>query len=168
MPAAAAAKARESVLGGPFAPPLGQPDNRRDAHRFEYNDFLAMRRPIPDDIHRFLLTSVASVPFLEAMLLLHAHAGTEWSAAELAQRLYVSRKLGEELLAQLCDSGLGASGERQGTCRWNAGTAMAPIVDQLAELYAVNVVDVTELIHSRQERRAHQFADAFRLRRKEE
>jgi hypothetical protein len=45
---------------------------------------------------------------------------------------------------------------------------MAPIVDQLAEIYSENVVGVTELIHARQERRAQQFADAFRLRRKEE
>lgn len=40
-----------------------------------------MRRPIPHDVRRFVLASVASVPFLEAMLLLHAHANASWNAA---------------------------------------------------------------------------------------
>ena len=127
-----------------------------------------MRRPIPDDVRRFVLTSVASVPFLEALLLMRAHAGSCWSAGELARRLYVAPALGEELLAQLADAGFASHGAQQDTWCWNSGTEMAATIDELANIYAENVVDVTALIHSRQERRAHQFADAFRLRRKEE
>lgn len=127
-----------------------------------------MRRPIPDDVRRFVLTNVASVPFLEAMLLMRAHPGTAWSAPELARRLYVTPGLGEELLTQLCESGLGLQGENNKTCQWNAATEMAQLIDQLAAIYAENVIDVTQLIHSGQQRRAHQFADAFRLRKKEE
>ena len=126
-----------------------------------------MRTPIPDDVYRFVLTSVPSVPFLEAMLLLRAHADKSWSANELAQRLFVPTALGEELLKQLCDAGLSVPREAE-YYRWNPGTLVATVVDRLAGVYAVNVVDVTELIHSRQERRAIQFADAFRLRRKQE
>ena len=127
-----------------------------------------MRRPIPDDVRRFVLGSVASVPFLEALLLLHDNPGTCWSAPDLARRLYIASPLGEDLLAQLADAGLAATGSQDKTWCWNASAEMAPIVDQLAEIYAENVVGVTELIHARQERRATQFADAFRLRRKEE
>ena len=128
----------------------------------------AMRSPIPDDVHRFVLTSVPSVPFLEAMLMLRAHADRSWSASEVAQRLFVSTALGEELIAQLRDAGLAVPGEADQSVRWNAGTPVAAMVDKLAQVYAVNVVDVTELIHSRQERRALQFADAFRLRKKQD
>jgi len=127
-----------------------------------------MRSPIPDDVHRFLLTSVPSVPFLEAMLMLRAHADKSWSANDVAQRLFVATSLGEELLAQLGDSGLATPGDADRTFRWNPGTPVAAMADKLAQVYAVNVVDVTELIHSRQERRARQFADAFRLRRKQD
>jgi len=127
-----------------------------------------MRRQIPDDVYRFVLTSIPSVPYLEAMLLLRANPATPWSAEELAQRLFLAAALCQELLAQLADAGLAAPGERERTFRWNAGTAMAVMVDKLAEVYAVNVVDVAALIHSRQERRAVEFADAFRLRRKQE
>jgi len=125
------------------------------------------RPPIPDDVHRFVLTSVASVPFLEAVLLLRADPNVSWNAAELARRLFVTATRGDELLTQLHQSGLSEPGSAPGTWRWNAGSASAPKVDRLAAVYAVNVVDVTELIHSRQERRALQFADAFRLKRQE-
>lgn len=127
-----------------------------------------MRRQIPDDVFRFVLTSIPSVPSLEAMLLLRADAAVLWSPEELAQRLFLPSRLGEELLAQLCDAGFAVPGERERTFRWNTGTAMAQMVDKLAEVYAVNVVDVAALIHSRQERRALEFADAFRLRRKQD
>jgi hypothetical protein len=127
-----------------------------------------MRRPIPDAVRRFVLTSIASVPFLEALLLMRAHAGSNWDAGELARRLYVPAGLGEELLAQLGDSGFAVPCGKDGSWSWNKDTDMASLVDQLAEIYAENVIDVTELIHSRQERRAHQFADAFRLRKSQE
>jgi len=127
-----------------------------------------MRSPIPDDVHRFVLTSVPSVPFLEAMLMLRAHPDKPWSASDVAQRLFVPTARGEELVAQLADAGLAEPGEAPGSVRWNAGSPVAPMVDKLAQVYAVNVVDVTELIHSRQERRALQFADAFRLRKKQD
>ncbi|MEJ6023592.1 hypothetical protein [Ramlibacter sp. PS4R-6] len=126
-----------------------------------------MRRPIPDDVRRFVLTSVGSVPFLEALLLLRAHPDEGWSPSELARRLYVAPPLGEELLAQLVDAGLASTSGDGKSWRWNAGTALSQTIDELAGIYSENVVDVTELIHSRQERRAHQFADAFLLRRKE-
>ena len=127
-----------------------------------------MRRPIPDDVHRFVLTSVPTVPFLEAMLILRAHATVSWSAAELAARLFVSPVRAEELLVELCAAGLATPVEEGLRMRWNPASGLALMVDRLAEVYADNVVDVTQLIHSRLERRALQFADAFRLRRKED
>jgi hypothetical protein len=126
-----------------------------------------MRRPIPDDVRRFVLTSVPSVPFLEAMLLMRAHSKVCWEPAELARRLYVAPGLGEELLAQLSGTGFAVAGEKPGTWCWNDSHAMASIIDELAGVYAENVVGIAELIHSRQ-RRAQQFADAFVLRKKEE
>jgi hypothetical protein len=127
-----------------------------------------MKSPVPDDVHRFVLTSVPSIPYLEALLILRAEAAKSWSAGEVAKRLFVPTSLGEELLAQLSEAGLAMQGATEHSFRWNADTPVAGMVDKLARIYAVNVVDVTELIHSRQERRALQFADAFRLRRRQE
>jgi hypothetical protein len=127
-----------------------------------------MRPPIPDDVHRFVLTSIASVPLLEALLLLRANPTLTWSAVTLAQRLFVNPAVANELLSQLCESGLAAPTDPVGSFRWNPDSPVAHIVDKLAGVYAVNVVDVTGLIHARQERRAIRFADAFRLRKKQE
>jgi hypothetical protein len=41
---------------------------------------------------------------------------------------------------------------------------LAAMLEMLAAYYRTNLVDVTDLIHSRTARRAHQFADAFKLR----
>ena len=121
-----------------------------------------MRSEIPDDLRRFILTSVPSVPFLEAMLLLRSAPGAAWDAAEVARRLYIPTQRAEALLAQLGDAGFAAPAPP--TWRWAPAAEAVGFVDALASHYADNLVAVTELIHTRQERRAHQFADAFRLR----
>jgi DNA-binding MarR family transcriptional regulator len=121
---------------------------------------------IPDDVRRFILTSVPSVPYLEAMLLLRAGPAADWQATDLARRLYIPQQKAEELLQQLVDAGFVSN---EGPCwRWRPGPEGAALVDQLARIYADELVEVTELIHTREERRARQFADAFRLRKKEE
>ena len=126
-----------------------------------------MRRPIPDDVRRFVLSSVPSVPFLEAMLLMRAHPDACWEPAGLSRRRDVAPGLGEVLSGQLSESAFAVAGKNAGTWCWNDGNAMAATIGELAEVYAENVVGVTELIHSRQHR-AQQFADAFRLRKKED
>jgi len=125
-----------------------------------------MRHPIPDDVRRFILASVPSIPFLEAMLLMRAEPQVAWDAAGISRRLYIPAQRGEELVSQLAESGVAV---RTGSAlRWQPDPALAEVVDQVAALYAENLVGITELVHSRQERRAQQFADAFRLRKKEE
>jgi hypothetical protein len=45
-----------------------------------------------------------------------------------------------------------------------ATTELRDRLDALAQAYSTNLVGVTDLIHSRIDNRAQQFADAFRLR----
>ena len=42
---------------------------------------------IPEDVRRFVLTSIPSVPFLEALLLMRANPAQGWSRDTLARRL---------------------------------------------------------------------------------
>ena len=84
---------------------------------------MAMDNPsIPEDLRRFVLTSIPSVPFLEALLLMRADPDRAWRRDTLARRLYVREKTAEDL------------------------------------------VEVTHLIHSSLDRKAQQFADAFKWR----
>ena len=92
------------------------------------------REPIPEDLRRFLLTSVPSVPFVEALLLLREAHGEPVETTHIARRLYMPEH------------------------------AAAVVLEQLAGYYRSHLVEVTDVIHSRTARKAHQFADAFRLR----
>lgn len=119
---------------------------------------------IPDDVRRFLLAAIPSVPHLEALLLVRLPSSAGWTAALLASRLYVEKRVAARLLNDL---------QREGLVRGSAGESfvfapkdpdLGALVAQVAAVYARQVVDVAELIHSSSDRKAHRFADAFRLR----
>jgi hypothetical protein len=111
------------------------------------------REPLPEDLRRFILTSVPSVPFVEALLLLRA-TGAPMTAEDLARRIYVSPRVAADVLQQLQEAGVLQSSDPD----------LAGMVDLLAVFYRTHLVEVTDLIHSRTARKAQQFADAFKIR----
>lgn len=124
---------------------------------------------LPDDLRRFLLASVNSIPYLEALLLLRSQPETRWSPRQVAQRLYVNEKKAQELLVELEAAGVVESTSLDGPqFRYQpVSEELRRILDGLAEVYAHHLVEVTHLIHSRgdkREQRAQKFADAFRWR----
>jgi hypothetical protein len=127
---------------------------------------MAMDKPsIPEDLRRFVLTSIPSVPFLEALLLMRADPDQAWRRDTLARRLYVREKTAEDLLADLCTARIAVA------CPGTDGYRYAPAdaglrdrIDRLADVYATHLVEVTHLIHSSLDRKAQQFADAFKWR----
>lgn len=125
------------------------------------------RAELPEDIRRFILTSVPSVPYLEAILLLRANPDVTWDVPRLAARLYVAERQAAEVLTALAAAGI-ARGEAPGEpplFRYAPATAeLRDRLDALAQAYSANLVGVTDLIHSRIDKRAQQFADAFRWR----
>lgn len=121
------------------------------------------KREVPAEVRRFILTSVASVPYLEAILLLRGEPGHAWDAALLARRLYLPERAAGELLQQLRDAGIGAEAG-EGRIRYAPHGDLRELLDSVAQAYAADLVTVTDLIHSRIDRRAQQFADAFRFR----
>lgn len=124
---------------------------------------MAMRPDLPQDLRRFILTSIPTVPYLEAVLLLRAEPHRSWSSAEVARRLYLPEPRAAELLAALASAGVAAQDD--GGCRYAPTTEeLAGMLDRLAAHYAVDLVGVSDLIHSRVDKKAQQFADAFRIR----
>jgi hypothetical protein len=118
-------------------------------------------------LRRFVLTGIPSVPFLEALLLLRAEAGRAWPGDDVARRLYVRPRDAAALLEQLCDAGMAVQSVPREALAWRyqpATPAMAALIDRLAELYARQLVQVTTLIHSKLDRKAQQFANAFTWR----
>lgn len=123
-----------------------------------------MTRPeLPADLRRFILTSIPSVPYLEAVLLLRAEKQRDWAAGDLARRLYLPELQAAALLQDLHSAGI-VTGE-PGRMRYAPVTdELAAVLDSLAAEYSVHLVGITDLIHSRVDKKARQFADAFRFR----
>ncbi|HEX5128175.1 MAG TPA: hypothetical protein VFV90_00435 [Usitatibacter sp.] len=123
------------------------------------------REPIPEDLRRFLLTSVPSVPFVEALLLLREANGEPIDTTQIARRLYMPEHAAGAVLEQLAAARI-VERLPQGppAYRFAPAPELAAVVEQLATFYRSHLVEVTDVIHSRTARKAHQFADAFRLR----
>lgn len=119
---------------------------------------------VPADVRRFILTSVPSVPFLEAVLLLRGERSQAWDAALLARRLYVPERTAQELMAQLAEAGVTTPAAEGAGVRYAPSPELADLLDRVAASYAADLVAITDLIHSRIDKRAQRFADAFRFR----
>ena len=125
------------------------------------------RDPIPDELRRFILTSIPSVPFAEAALLFMSQAGLALDVGSVARRLYMPEAAAAPLVSQLAGAGIVEARD--------AGWQFAPqskeldrVLHLLAAYYASHLIEVTDLIHSRSARQAQHFADAFRVRKEKE
>jgi hypothetical protein len=121
---------------------------------------------VPDDLRRFILTSVPSVAYLEAILLLRKSPPGGLTAAAVGRGLYVPETRAVELLEQLQANGIAQVGAvaEPPAFQYVPQPELAVMLDRLAEAYAADLVGVTDLIHSGVGKRAYQFADAFRWR----
>ncbi|HZP64915.1 MAG TPA: hypothetical protein VFB32_01280 [Rudaea sp.] len=103
---------------------------------------------------------------MEAILQLRAGGAESWDAPRLATRLYVRAGSAATLLADLCAMGIARPlDEPPLSYRYAPETAeLAALLDALELAYSRHLVDVTRLIHSVEDRSAHDFAAAFRFR----
>jgi hypothetical protein len=125
------------------------------------------RERIPDEVKRFILVSIPSVPFLEAMLLLRSEAESEWTSIRVAKRLYILEKKASEILADLHAIGiLRCAGHDPLSYRYDPDSSeLRAIIDRAAATYAGNLVEVTNLIHGKGgNNKAQRLADAFKWR----
>jgi DNA-binding IclR family transcriptional regulator len=117
---------------------------------------------IPDDVRRFILTSIPSVPYLEAVLLLQRAPSASWEASSLARRLYLPEAQARDLLQALEESGV-AMRRASDTASWQyqPPPQLAEMLQRVARDYRQDLIVVTDLIHSRLNKKAFKFADAF-------
>ena len=125
---------------------------------------------IPDDVKQFIIEKIDSVAELEGLLLMSRNPETDWSVEALAQRLYTNREQTEDVLTHLHALGfLGVKENQPLTYYYHPVSAkLSEIVTRVAEIYAKYLVPVTNLIHTKPETKVQQFADAFKLRKKED
>ena len=114
------------------------------------------------DLRRFVVAKIPTVSHLEALLLLRSTSAA-WPIAQLGARLYVSDLQAAQLVDDLQDRGLAVHlGENAQYLP--KSERVARVVDELAMVYGRRLVEITQLIHTVNEKKARRFADAFLYR----
>jgi hypothetical protein len=121
--------------------------------------------PIPDEVRRFVQTTILSVPFAEALLLFLASEGGELETRAVARRLYIAEGAASALVDQLRAAGIVEPGATADRHRFKPHDGEHERLLRLAaRYYTTHLIEVTELIHSATARNARRFADAFKIR----
>jgi hypothetical protein len=98
-------------------------------------------------LRSFVLT-LPSVPFLEALLLLHGAPATIWSAEAIAQRLYLqSVALADSIVRELAARGFCACTPDGQLMYRAADAAQHALVAELAREYQQRLIEITKLVH---------------------
>ena len=120
--------------------------------------------PVSDQLKRFIWLFIPSVSYLEALLMVRGDAGKWWDYKEIAPRLYLDDAATQQLLEDLRAAGaLSADAQDATLYRYAPRTPeLQQMIDQLANVYAHNLVAVTHLIHSKLNKKAQHFANAFK------
>lgn len=103
---------------------------------------------VPAEVGEFIVTHIDSVIHLEALMLLHGAPSQVWTAAAVANRIYVSEARADAVLHRLLEQELIHA---QGIGRYifePCDSNLAAIIDMVAEAYRHYLVPVTHLIHS--------------------
>jgi hypothetical protein len=117
---------------------------------------------VPDVIREFIIKRIDSIVQIEALLLIRSNPQEEWSAAQIAARVYVSEAEAADALERLCAADLLRSND--GKYRLDGISPQhAALIDQLLTVYKRHLIPVTNIVHSKS-RRIDSFADAFIFR----
>ncbi len=118
---------------------------------------------IPDDIRRFILGNIPSVSCMEAMLLMRSVKEHHWSVEELSRRLFINEPATTTTLKQLQEAGIIKIVDQKTLLYqyYPQHDELRNLIDQVATIYCSNLIEVTNLIHSNIDQKAHKFADAF-------
>ncbi|MBL8022065.1 MAG: hypothetical protein JNM27_20485 [Leptospirales bacterium] len=119
---------------------------------------------IPDNVRRFIMTGIDSVPFLEALLQCYKSPEQIWDASQMASRLFISPKIALQLLKQLALGGfLTHDGGADRFQYQPSSDEQRRLVEQLNNWYGSNLIEITNLIH-RKTGNIRKFSEAFRFK----
>ena len=127
-----------------------------------------MSAGVPDrqQVDRFIVDEIDSVPQLEALLLFWKNRPQVWSCESMAKSLYVSPDVSREILAGLAQRHLITPVEgSRGEFALNADSEEKErLLASLDAIYRRELVRISNMIHTKASRGVRDFADAFRLK----
>lgn len=124
------------------------------------------QQPPDQEVLRFILDSLETVPHLEALLLMWQNRTTAWDPETLAARIYVPPAVGRAILEDFARRGFVRPAAEPPNAytydpSWDAERGVVP---RVAELYRRQLVQVTKLIHSKGSTSVREFARAFQIK----
>jgi hypothetical protein len=115
-----------------------------------------------EEVDRFILDEIDTVPQLEALLLLWKTRPRWWKHDDLAAALYISADATREVIELLGKMGL-VTRNNAGEYAYAAGTKDA-LIAAVAETYSRELVRISRMIHDKAPSAIRAFADAFRFK----
>lgn len=125
------------------------------------------KKPIAEDLERFVLENVVSVEQLEILLLVSAGEDRIWTPDAVARELRSSPRSAARWLEDLRSRRLVAvaAAAEPGSYRYEPFTdGLRALVEALREFYGSRRVTVIDLIFDKSRTKLQIFADAFRIR----
>ncbi len=102
---------------------------------------------VPDEVREFIMKHIASVPQIEALLLIWSSPEKRWSLRQVATRIYTSDAEAARALEGLCAGGLLV--HREGSFVLDLSAEKADMIRKLKEVYARYLIPVTDVIHGK-------------------
>lgn len=119
-----------------------------------------------EEVYRFILNQIDSVPQMEALLLLWENRPKQWSENEIAARLYVGVDVVRNIMQELLRRRLIAASTDSPKLFWyetRPGDSDR-LIEAVAATYRHNLVRVSTLIHTKASSAVRDFAQAFKFK----
>jgi hypothetical protein len=118
-----------------------------------------------EEVYRFILNQIDSVPQMEALLLVWESRPKKWIESELAERLYISADVVRNIMQELVRRRL-LAGDTQAARQYfyeSKSEELDGLIEAVAATYRRDLVRVSTFIHTKTSSAVRDFAKAFKF-----
>jgi len=113
-------------------------------------------------VDRFVIEEIDSVPHLEALLLLWNSRPKRWLPEEMGKALYLTTEYTQSVLQELVNRKLASS--EAGRYPYEPDSERDKVIEALDRVYRREIIRISNMIHSKASPAVRAFARAFRLK----
>ena len=119
-----------------------------------------------EEIYRFILNQIDSVPQMEALLLVWESRPKKWAENEIAKRLYIGIDAVRNIMQELVRRRLLAADTQQSVKQYfyeSKAEDLDSLIEAVAATYRHDLVRVSTFIHTKASSAVRDFAKAFKF-----
>ncbi len=119
-----------------------------------------------EEIYRFILNQIDSVPQMEALLLVWESRPKKWAESEIAERLYIGIDAVRNIMQELVRRRLLAADTQQSAKQYfyeSKPEDLDSLIEAVAATYRRDLVRVSTFIHTKASSAVRDFAKAFKF-----